>query len=181
MCNYSAELNLTVPVKKQEKKKKNQNKVATKRSPVSAVTGILPSTSSSNTLNVVVFEEIGLAESNPTLPLKCLHRYLDEPQESFVGLSNWALDTAKTNRAVVIFASPPSEPNMLSMLEPGSLENGDVFKMILSEFVDVVRSGEFPWVVCGTIMHLQTALRNHPTRGHVLFMLWPLRGICSGG
>lgn len=45
-------------------------------------------------------DEIGLAELNPSLPLKTLHALLDEGKVSFVGISNWVLDTSKMNRAV---------------------------------------------------------------------------------
>eukprot|EP01083_Nonionella_stella_P181847 652682_1 len=52
---------------------------------------------------VLLLDEIGLAEHSPYRPLKVLHQLLeiDPAPISFVGLSNWALDAAKMNRAVM--------------------------------------------------------------------------------
>jgi hypothetical protein len=44
----------------------------------------------------VLLDEIGLAEYSPNLPLKVLHKLLEEPDVSFVGISNWALDPGNT-------------------------------------------------------------------------------------
>lgn len=49
---------------------------------------------------IVLMDEIGLAEHSPNMPLKVLHKLLEDPQVSFVGISNWALDPAKMNRGV---------------------------------------------------------------------------------
>ncbi len=62
---------------------------------------------------VVLFDELGLAETSPHKPLKVLHKYLDKalnirgipPKFSFVGISNWELDVSKMNR--VIFVGKP--------------------------------------------------------------------------
>src|SRR4051812_14641386 len=40
----------------------------------------------------VLLDEIGLAEYSPNLPLKVLHKLLEEPEVAFVGISNWMLD-----------------------------------------------------------------------------------------
>ena len=54
-------------------------------------------------LNSVVFlDEVGLAEESKAMPLKVLHKLLEKPEVSFVGLSNWDLDPAKMNRAVYL-------------------------------------------------------------------------------
>ncbi len=53
-----------------------------------------------NFISVVILDEIGLAELNPQLPLKVLHRLLDDGNVAFVGISNWILDASKMNRAV---------------------------------------------------------------------------------
>ena len=50
--------------------------------------------------SVVVFEEIGLIELNPNFSLKVLHGLLDDVKVSFVGTSNWILDSSKMNRMV---------------------------------------------------------------------------------
>lgn len=54
-------------------------------------------------LNACVFlDEVGLAEESPHMPLKVLHKLLEKPQVSFIGLSNWNLDPAKMNRAIYL-------------------------------------------------------------------------------
>ncbi|KAK3579949.1 hypothetical protein CHS0354_020846, partial [Potamilus streckersoni] len=56
-------------------------------------------------LSVVILDEIGLAEISKFNPLKVLHSLLEPegkqfPDVAVVGISNWALDAAKMNRAV---------------------------------------------------------------------------------
>ncbi|KAK3257836.1 hypothetical protein CYMTET_33097 [Cymbomonas tetramitiformis] len=71
-------------------------------------------------LPVVLLDEVGLAEVSPHNPLKVLHSLLEvEAEEQFrpgtgaalsyaaVGISNWALDAAKMNRAVWISRPDP--------------------------------------------------------------------------
>jgi len=59
---------------------------------------------------VVLLDEVGLAEQSPHLPLKVLHKLLDEAgdNESVVGISNWTLDPAKMNRAVHLYRPAPT-------------------------------------------------------------------------
>ncbi|KNC55646.1 uncharacterized protein AMSG_01915 [Thecamonas trahens ATCC 50062] len=63
-----------------------------------------------NTVVVVLLDEVGLAEQSPHLPLKVLHKVLDEGSagEAVVGISNWALDPAKMNRAVHLYRPAPT-------------------------------------------------------------------------
>ena len=65
--------------------------------------------SSTNTITVVLLDEVGLAEQSPHLPLKVLHKVLDEAMENetLVGISNWTLDPAKMNRAVRLYRYCP--------------------------------------------------------------------------
>ena len=55
---------------------------------------------------MVLFDELGLAERSYTNPLKVLHSKLEytgkEEGLSFIGVSNYSLDTAKINRAIVL-------------------------------------------------------------------------------
>jgi hypothetical protein len=56
-------------------------------------------------LSVVILDEIGLAEVSRFNPLKVLHGLLEPGNGqnlniAVVGISNWALDAAKMNRAV---------------------------------------------------------------------------------
>lgn len=63
------------------------------------------SNQSEDVLSVVILDEIGLAEISRFNPLKVLHSLLEPenqetPDVSVVGISNWALDSAKMNRAI---------------------------------------------------------------------------------
>jgi hypothetical protein len=46
----------------------------------------------SNTIVVVLLDEVGLAEQSTHLPLKVLHKLLEKPEVAVVGISNWTLD-----------------------------------------------------------------------------------------
>ena len=63
---------------------------------------------------MVLFDELGLAEKSPTNPLKVLHSNLkyngNKEGISFIGISNYALDPAKVNRAFYL-----SVPNLESL------------------------------------------------------------------
>lgn len=72
-------------------------------------------------LPVVLLDEIGLAEISKYNPLKVLHSLLEPSESTFpdvavVGISNWALDAAKMNRAIHL--SRP-EPNVEDLFETG--------------------------------------------------------------
>ncbi|KAF0487085.1 e3 ubiquitin-protein ligase [Gigaspora margarita] len=62
----------------------------------------------STVISVVVFDGIGLAETNPHNPLKVLHELLepnypsDGPSISFIGIGNWRLDISKCSRALLV-------------------------------------------------------------------------------
>lgn len=68
---------------------------------------------------VVLLDEVGLAEISKYNPLKVLHGLLEPsyPKETLdiavVGISNWALDSSKMNRAVHL--SRP-EPGIISRI-----------------------------------------------------------------
>lgn len=60
-------------------------------------------------LFVIIFEEIGLGELSPHNPLKVLHKAFDDnPNIPFVGLSNWKLDASKQNRLLCLSRPEPS-------------------------------------------------------------------------
>ncbi|XP_038050110.1 uncharacterized protein LOC119723500 [Patiria miniata] len=66
---------------------------------------------------VVLLDEIGLAETSSFNPLKVLHSLLepstgDFPEMAVVGISNWALDAAKMNRAVHLSRPEPNEADL---------------------------------------------------------------------
>ena len=62
-------------------------------------------------ISMILFDELGLAEKSETNPLKVLHSKLEYGGKkigvSFVGISNYSLDAAKINRALVL-----SVPNL---------------------------------------------------------------------
>jgi hypothetical protein len=62
---------------------------------------------------VVLLDEVGLAEVSPHNPLKVLHALLETRDGAalpyaVVGISNWALDAAKINRAVLLSRPDPT-------------------------------------------------------------------------
>ncbi|CAE8651944.1 unnamed protein product [Polarella glacialis] len=62
-----------------------------------------------STIVCVLLDEVGLAEESPHLPLKVLHKELEDLRGiSCVGISNWALDAAKMSRCVTLYRPPPT-------------------------------------------------------------------------
>ena len=57
-------------------------------------------------ISMILFDELGLSESSEINPLKVLHSKLEyagkEEGVSFVGISNYSLDAAKINRAIIL-------------------------------------------------------------------------------
>jgi hypothetical protein len=49
--------------------------------------------------------------------MKIIHYYLDHPKMPSVILSNQTLDAAKTNRAIQIFQSDPSEEDLVTLAD----------------------------------------------------------------
>ena len=82
---------------------------------------------SENTLVVVLLDEVGLAEQSPHLPLKVLHKVLDEAggNEAVVGISNWSLDPAKMNRAVHLYRPSPTVED-LSFTAEGMVQSANL-------------------------------------------------------
>ncbi|CAF1519831.1 unnamed protein product [Adineta ricciae] len=69
----------------------------------------------SDILPVIVFDEIGLAELSPHNPLKVLHSKLetDTCKYGFIGISNWHLDAAKTNRTLYLACPDPNRDELI--------------------------------------------------------------------
>jgi hypothetical protein len=82
---------------------------------------------STNTVVVILLDEVGLAEQSPHLPLKVLHKVLDESAEgeSVVGISNWSLDPAKMNRAVHLYRPAPTVED-LSLTAEGMVRSANL-------------------------------------------------------
>ena len=66
-------------------------------------------------ISTIYFDEMGLAEHSPHNPLKVIHSELeydlneDEKKVSFLGVSNWVLDSSKMNRGMTITIPEPKE------------------------------------------------------------------------
>ncbi|ETO08821.1 hypothetical protein RFI_28566, partial [Reticulomyxa filosa] len=71
-----------------------------------------------------LFDEIGLAEQSPHNPLKILHKLLEHPKISFVGISNWSLDAAKMNR-MIMHSIPLMDHNGLMETAKAILKNSN--------------------------------------------------------
>jgi hypothetical protein len=64
------------------------------------------------TTTVLLLDEIGLAEHSPDQPLKVLHKILPDEEISIVGISNWVLDPAKMNRAILLNRPDPTPADL---------------------------------------------------------------------
>ena len=67
-----------------------------------------------NMVCVVFMDEAGLPEEQLE-SLKVLHQYLDQPNVSFVAISNDILDAAKTNRAVSLFRPKANDDELMEL------------------------------------------------------------------
>ena len=69
-------------------------------------------------ISTFYFDEMGLAEHSPHNPLKVIHSELEydlnegEKKISFLGVSNWSLDSAKMNRGMSINIPDPNESDI---------------------------------------------------------------------
>ena len=69
-------------------------------------------------ISTFYFDEMGLAEHSPHNPLKVIHSELeydlneDNKKISFLGVSNWCLDSAKMNRGMSINIPDPNESDI---------------------------------------------------------------------
>ena len=87
---------------------------------------------------VVFMDEAGLPEHSHE-SLKILHSYLDNPQVSFVAISNTVLDASKTNRAITLFRDPTELPEDLEVLATECLfESAGCPPHNLKEHVDTI-------------------------------------------
>ena len=86
-------------------------------------------------ISMILFDELGLAEKSKYNPLKVLHSYLDyggnKEGISFVGISNWILDAAKINRALIL-----SVPDLDDNIEDLKSTSQSIAKSIKSRYND---------------------------------------------
>ena len=67
----------------------------------------------SDTIVMVLFDEIGLAEISPHNSLKVLHSLLEHPKVAVIGISNWSLDASKMNRTITLSRPDPDKDDLL--------------------------------------------------------------------
>ena len=95
---------------------------------------------------MALFDELGLAERSESNPLKVLHHRLEYTGKdegiSFVGISNYSLDAAKVNRAIVL-SVPELDQKLDDLIETSSnivesisekLKNEPIFKIISNAY-----------------------------------------------
>ena len=82
-----------------------------------------------NTISVIYFDEMGLAEISPNNPLKVIHSQLEydenEDKVAFVGISNWTLDASKMNRGIYLSIPEPDEKDLIETAQKISESYGD--------------------------------------------------------
>ena len=80
---------------------------------------ILKVSESKDKISTIYFDEMGLAEHSPHNPLKVIHSELeydlnaDSKKVSFLGISNWNLDSSKMNRGITISIPEPNERDII--------------------------------------------------------------------
>ena len=97
-------------------------------------------------ISMVLFDELGLAERSESNPLKVLHSRLDyagkEEGVSFVGISNYTLDAAKVNRALVLSVPDLDQKldeiietsvNIVESISP-NIKNDEIFKILSNTY-----------------------------------------------
>ena len=68
-----------------------------------------------NNINLVYFDEMGLAERSNNNPLKIMHFLLERDKEKyipFLGMSNWKLDASKINRVLILAINDYDEDDL---------------------------------------------------------------------
>ena len=68
-----------------------------------------------DSLNMVLMDEMGLAEISHNNPLKVIHYELENESNKvpFIGISNWSLDASKMNRVIYIVVQEPDEEDLI--------------------------------------------------------------------
>ena len=107
-------------------------------------------------ITLVFFDEMGLAERSINNPLKIIHFLLepDKEEESvpFLGISNWKLDAAKVNRALILsiteYCIKDLEETAIAIAEALDKDiattNHDFFETLAEtyyEYLDVMKNG----------------------------------------
>eukprot|EP00435_Cladocopium_sp_Y103_P004570 s2426_g1.t1 len=95
-----------------------------------------------STIVCVLLDEVGLAEESPHLPLKVLHKELEDLRGiACVGISNWALDAAKMSRCVTLYRPPPTVAD-LSVTAQGMVQSENLksyLKALSEAFAEIYK------------------------------------------
>jgi len=99
-------------------------------------------------ISMILFDELGLAEHSKSNPLKVLHSKLEysgkEEGVSFVGISNYSLDAAKVNRALIL-SVPDLDQRVDELMKTSSnivesisdkLKNDNIFEILSRTYFD---------------------------------------------
>lgn len=100
-----------------------------------------------STIVCVLLDEVGLAEESPHLPLKVLHKELEDLRGiACVGISNWALDAAKMSRCVTLYRPPPTVAD-LSVTAQGMVQSENLksyLKALSQGFAEIYKRQKRP-------------------------------------
>ena len=99
-------------------------------------------------ISMILFDELGLAEHSKSNPLKVLHSKLEysgkEEGVSFVGISNYSLDAAKVNRALIL-SVPDLDQRVDELMQTSrnivesisdKLKNDKIFEILSKTYFD---------------------------------------------
>jgi hypothetical protein len=87
--------------------------------------------SKTNYVAVLVLDEVGLAEDSVHMPLKVLHRLLDDEEVGFFGISNWSLDPAKMNRGLFLSRAAPEQRELVNTARAIATNNNEESSMTM--------------------------------------------------
>ena len=97
-----------------------------------------------NSINLVFFDEMGLAERSSNNPLKIMHFLLEKDEETnvpFLGISNWKLDASKINRTISLsitdYDIEDLEEIAFSISESLNPQMGNKYKKFLFQYLDI--------------------------------------------
>ncbi|KAK3289270.1 hypothetical protein CYMTET_3293 [Cymbomonas tetramitiformis] len=122
-------------------------------------------------LPVVLLDEVGLAEVSPHNPLKVLHALLEVAAPSqfqsvdakldyaVVGISNWALDAAKMNRAVWISRPDPGQADLA--LTAKAIVESVVERPVTGEFAELLKRLAWTYHAFRHCRHGESEGRRH--------------------
>ena len=96
-------------------------------------------------INLVFFDEMGLAERSSNNPLKVIHFLLEKDEKDsvpFLGISNWKLDAAKINRALNLsitdYDIEDLEETAISIAQALDLDLSNKYKHFLKHLLKLI-------------------------------------------